>query len=51
MAATIANHGTLMTPYLVQQVTAPDGTVVQTATPDRAQPGGERVGGQRHRSR
>ena len=33
LAATIANHGTLMTPYLVKQVTAPDGSAVQTASP------------------
>jgi peptidoglycan glycosyltransferase len=33
IAATIANHGTLMTPYLVKQVTAPDGSSVQTANP------------------
>jgi penicillin-binding protein A len=33
IAATIANHGTLMTPYLVKQVTAPDGSPVQTASP------------------
>jgi peptidoglycan glycosyltransferase len=33
LAATVANHGTLMTPYLVKQVTAPDGTAVQTTTP------------------
>ena len=33
LAATIANHGTLMTPYLVKQVTAPDGSAVQTANP------------------
>jgi peptidoglycan glycosyltransferase len=33
LAATIANHGTLMTPYLVKQVTAPDGSSVQTASP------------------
>jgi penicillin-binding protein A len=33
LAATIANHGTLMTPYLVKQVTAPDGDSVQATTP------------------
>jgi peptidoglycan glycosyltransferase len=31
IAATIANHGTLMQPYLVQQVKAPDQSVVQQA--------------------
>ena len=33
VAATIANNGTLMTPYLIQQVTASDLSVVSTATP------------------
>jgi peptidoglycan glycosyltransferase len=33
IAATIANHGTLMTPYLVKQVIAPDGSTVQNASP------------------
>ncbi|MGH3273839.1 MAG: peptidoglycan D,D-transpeptidase FtsI family protein [Streptosporangiaceae bacterium] len=33
IAATIANHGTLMTPYLVKQVQAPDLSVVQSASP------------------
>ncbi|MDQ2874050.1 MAG: penicillin-binding transpeptidase domain-containing protein [Actinomycetota bacterium] len=33
LAATIANHGTLEQPYLVKQVTAPDGSSVQTANP------------------
>lgn len=33
MAATIANNGTLMTPYLVQQVQAPDLTTIQNASP------------------
>ena len=33
IAATIANHGTLMTPYLVKQVIAPDGSTVQNANP------------------
>ena len=33
IAATIANHGTLMTPYLVKQVVAPDGSTVQNASP------------------
>jgi penicillin-binding protein A len=32
-AATIANHGTLMTPYLVQSVQAPDLSTIQTASP------------------
>ncbi len=32
-AATIANNGTLMTPYLVQSVRAPDLSPIQTATP------------------
>jgi penicillin-binding protein A len=32
-AATIANDGTLMTPYLVQSVQAPDLTTIQTASP------------------
>jgi peptidoglycan glycosyltransferase len=32
-AAAIANHGTLMTPYLVQKITAPDLTPLMTATP------------------
>ena len=29
MAATVANHGTPMRPYLVQQIKAPDQSVVQ----------------------
>jgi penicillin-binding protein A len=33
IAATIANHGTLETPYLVKQVIAPDGSTVQNASP------------------
>jgi peptidoglycan glycosyltransferase len=33
IAATVANHGTLMTPYLVQKVLAPDLTPVLTASP------------------
>ncbi|HEY1620955.1 MAG TPA: penicillin-binding protein 2 [Streptosporangiaceae bacterium] len=33
MAATVANHGTLMTPYLVQRVQAPDLSVIQGAAP------------------
>ncbi len=33
MAATVANNGTMMKPYLVQKVTAPDLSAVQTATP------------------
>jgi peptidoglycan glycosyltransferase len=33
MAAAIANNGTLMTPYLVQQVQAPDLTTIQNASP------------------
>ena len=33
IAATIANHGTLMAPYLVKQVIAPDGSTVQNASP------------------
>jgi peptidoglycan glycosyltransferase len=33
VAATVANNGTLMTPYLVQQVTASDLSVVNSATP------------------
>ncbi len=33
MAAAIANSGTLMTPYLVQQVQAPDLTTIQNASP------------------
>jgi peptidoglycan glycosyltransferase len=33
IAATIANHGTLMTPYLIKQVQAPDASVVQSASP------------------
>jgi peptidoglycan glycosyltransferase len=32
-AAAIANHGTLMTPYLVSKVLAPDLSVVQSANP------------------
>ena len=32
-AAAIANHGTLMRPYLVQQVQAPDLTTIQNANP------------------
>jgi penicillin-binding protein A len=32
-AATIANHGTLMTPYLVQQVLGPGLSVIETHTP------------------
>ena len=33
MAATVANQGVLMRPYLVQEVRAPDQEVVQTAAP------------------
>ncbi len=33
MAATIANHGKLMAPYLVQDVKAPDQSVVASTTP------------------
>ncbi len=33
LAATIANHGKLMRPYLVQQIKAPDQSVVQSTTP------------------
>jgi peptidoglycan glycosyltransferase len=33
LSAAIANHGQLMTPYLVKQVTAPDGDTVQSANP------------------
>jgi penicillin-binding protein A len=33
IAAAVADHGTLMTPYLVQQVTAPDLSVIQSAAP------------------
>jgi cell division protein FtsI/penicillin-binding protein 2 len=33
MAAAIANHGTLMAPYLVQKITAPDLTPLQNAVP------------------
>jgi penicillin-binding protein A len=33
LAATIANHGTLMRPYLVQEAIASDLSTVQTATP------------------
>jgi peptidoglycan glycosyltransferase len=32
-SAAIANHGTLMTPYLVQSVLAPDFSVIQRASP------------------
>src|SRR6185437_814801 len=33
IAATVANHGTLMTPYLVQRIQAPDESTIQSATP------------------
>ena len=33
IAATIANHGTTMRPYLVSQIKAPDQSVVQSASP------------------
>ncbi len=33
IAAAVANHGTLMTPYLVQQIQAPDESTIQSATP------------------
>jgi len=33
LSAAIANHGTLMTPYLVQSVQAPDLTIIQRARP------------------
>jgi peptidoglycan glycosyltransferase len=33
LSATVANNGVLMKPYLVQKVTAPDLSTVQTATP------------------
>jgi peptidoglycan glycosyltransferase len=32
-AAAIANHGQLMTPYLVQRIQAPDESVIQSASP------------------
>jgi peptidoglycan glycosyltransferase len=32
-AATVANHGTLMTPYLVKEVLSPNATPVQSTTP------------------
>jgi peptidoglycan glycosyltransferase len=34
VAAAIANHGTMMRPYLVSQIKAPDQSVVQTAQPE-----------------
>ena len=40
-SAAIANNGTLMTPYMVQKVTAPDLTTLETAQPDRAEPTGD----------
>ena len=33
IAAAIANHGTLMSPYMVQQVQAPDLSTIQNASP------------------
>ncbi|MGI8449036.1 MAG: penicillin-binding transpeptidase domain-containing protein [Streptosporangiaceae bacterium] len=33
LSATVANNGTLMKPYLVQKVTAPDLSTIQTTTP------------------
>ncbi len=47
IAAAVANHGTLMTPYLVQRVQAPDESTIQTATPAPLSQPGEPVGGQR----
>ena len=42
VAAAIANHGTLMRPYLVQQVQAPDLTTIQNASPSVLSPAGHR---------
>ena len=39
-AATIANGGKLMTPYLVKQVTASDLSTVDDDQPDTAEPAG-----------
>ena len=36
LSATVANNGTLMKPYLVQKVTAPDLSTIQTTSPDHA---------------
>ena len=33
LSATVANNGTLMKPYLVQKVTAPDLSTIQTTSP------------------
>jgi peptidoglycan glycosyltransferase len=33
ISAAVANHGTLMTPYLVQRVQTPDESVIDSATP------------------
>jgi peptidoglycan glycosyltransferase len=45
-AAAIANHGTLMTPYMVQQIQAPDLSMVSTAKPAvLSQPVSRRVAG------
>ena len=38
-AAAVANHGTLMQPYLVQQVLGPGLSVISVAHGERAQPG------------
>ena len=47
IAATVANDGTLMQPYLVDQVRAPDLTVVDQAEPEeRAQPISAEIAGQ-----
>ncbi|SMC55960.1 peptidoglycan D,D-transpeptidase FtsI family protein [Sporomusa malonica] len=35
LAATFANKGIMMKPYLVQKITAPDGTVIREASPEK----------------
>ena len=51
VAAAIANHGTLMRPYLVQQVQAPDLSTIQSRQPVRADASRSSRGGQRPRRR
>ena len=43
VAATVANHGVLMRPTFVQQVTDPDGRTVREARPSRAVDGDQRA--------
>ncbi len=46
IAAAVANHGTLMKPYLVQRIQAPDESSDPVGHPGPAEPAGELGGGQ-----